>query len=78
MVLGGTVNAAWAADTLDGRIDGFVDENPNRVGLTLRGFPIRHPSELEEADLLILPYGATAEPILRRLGERYRPRMVAV
>lgn len=77
-VLGGTVNASWAADTLGRRIDCFVDENPNRVGRMLRGLPIRHPSDLDDKDLVLLPYGATAEPIRQRLSQRYRMQMVTL
>ena len=77
-ILGGAHNAAWAFNAADGDIDCFVDENPARVGNVFYEKPIIHPRQMVNKDLLLLPYGATAETIARKFASIYEARLVTI
>jgi len=61
---------AWVAAERDGRIAGFVDEDPVKWGRIFHGHPIAAPSDpaLDGATLCIPLWGGRAEGVADRLG----------
>lgn len=77
-VLGCTCNATWAYHTVGDMISFFVDENPYRVGSTFCGMEVIHPRDLEENDLLVIPYAETARPIAEKFSKLYKAKLFMV
>jgi SAM-dependent methyltransferase len=77
-VLGYNVNAAWAYSVLGDKVACFVDENPTRIGNWFYGRRIVHPSEMNEQDLIILPYGDTSGAISEKFSTQYAAQVLAI
>lgn len=77
-VLGCTNNAAWAYNQIGDAIDCFADENPYRVGRRFYDRPVVHPRDLHRDDVLVVPYGDTAAPIVEKFSGLYAARLEAI
>ena len=77
-VLGTTIEAAFAASILEERIARFVDENPAKVGTPFHGRSVVHPTDLADGDVVVIPYGTTANAIATKFRSRYRGCFVPV
>jgi len=71
-VLGTTIEAAFVSHYLGTRISFFVDENPKKVGTSFHGKPVIHPQSIKEKDVVVIPMGATGEPIRVRFSTQYQ------
>lgn len=70
--LGSTINAAFVELVMKGKIDYFVDENPNKIDTVFYGKKVLHTENLKNSDLDILPYGKTNEIIKTRFEQKYK------
>jgi SAM-dependent methyltransferase len=67
-VFGTSISANWLLGELDNRIRFFVDEDPNRIGTSYRGFPVHHPEDAPRgSDVFMVLPRPLAEQILARL-----------
>ena len=67
-LMGSSIAAGWLAGEVAGRIDCFVDEDPNRAGGAFLGRPILAPEQLPRDVTLLLPMTLpTAEAVAARM-----------
>jgi SAM-dependent methyltransferase len=68
-VFGSSIAATWIFAELEGRVEFFVDEDPDRIGRTHLDRPILSPREVpSSAEVLIALGPALAEQVRARLG----------
>jgi len=68
-IFGTSIAGSWLFGAIDGQVDFFVDEDPNRIGGTHFGHPILDPKTVDPAARLFVPL----PPIVAgRVGERLR------
>jgi SAM-dependent methyltransferase len=77
-ILGTTASAAFVDSVLRDRAAFFVDENKNRTGTALRLKEVLHPSQLGETDVVIIPFGSSAEEIRKRFAKEYKGHFVCL
>ena len=66
-IMGSSIAACWIMLELEGKVDFFVDEDPNRIGHELQGLPILGPSQLPSGAVVFIPMSvAVAEKIIHR------------
>jgi len=68
-LFGTSIAATWLFAELEGLVDFFVDEDPNRAGKTFLGLPVFHPSQVPDGTqvYIALPAGM-ARTIYSRIG----------
>ena len=78
-IFGTSIAGTWASLCRDGNFDYWVDESPDRVGLSINGKKTLSPRSLNPGNLLIVPQGATKRhPILQRLSNYCNPEFLFV
>jgi SAM-dependent methyltransferase len=70
-IFGTSISATWLAGALTEHVAFFVDEDPARVGRTHLGRPIRHPTEIKDADVFVPLIPDVAKRIARKFGTAY-------
>lgn len=66
-IMGSAIAACWMKLELEGAVDFFVDEDPDRVGHQLTGLPILAPAQVPPGSLVFIPMSvAVAEKIMGR------------
>lgn len=68
-IMGSSIAACWTMLELDGKVDFFIDEDPDRVGHELAGLPILSPSQAPRGALVFIPMSA---PVAEKIIERSR------
>ncbi len=66
-IFGTAISAVWMLGALDGQVEFFVDEDPQRVGSTLQGRPIISPSAVPDDAKVFMPL---APVIARSIASR--------
>jgi SAM-dependent methyltransferase len=68
-IFGTSIGGTWLYDELDGKIDFFVDEDPNRSDRTYLGKPILRPNQLpNEAHIFMALPEALATSVAQRIS----------
>lgn len=75
-ILGTTMNAATVYNLINGQVDFFIDENPNKINTSFYGKPVYHPKALKDEDIIIIPYGKTSEAIKNKFRSKYKGSFV--
>ena len=71
-IFGTSIAAAWMFAELDGKVDFFVDEDPNRVGTQHRERPVYSPDEVPADTHVLLPLApCVARKVLERLAQEH-------
>jgi trans-aconitate methyltransferase len=66
-VFGTSIAGTWLFAELGGKVDFFVDEDPNRAGKTFLGLPVFHPSQVPDGTQVYL---ALPPPMARSIYSR--------
>ncbi len=77
-ILGTTLNASLSYLKKSCDIDGFVDENKEKIGQRFYGHKIIHPDELGTDDVVLVPYGVRSVNIAKRLAGLHSAEFVPV
>ena len=77
-VLGTTVNAAFVDEILGDSIKLFVDENPSKIGEVFRGKNVIHPTDLNDINHTLLPYGESGLKIKEHFENLYEGMFTVV
>jgi hypothetical protein len=70
-IFGTSISATWLAGAVPEHVAFFVDEDPARVGRTHLGRPIRHPTEISDADVFVPLIPEVAKRIAQKIGTEY-------
>jgi SAM-dependent methyltransferase len=70
-IFGTSISATWLAGAVPGRVAFFVDEDPTRVGRTHLGVPVRHPTEVMDADVFVPLIPDVAKRIVEKFGAEH-------
>lgn len=72
-IFGTAIAGTWLGATLEGKVDYFVDEDPNRVGKIHLGKPVLHPNELTKEHNVYLSFPfEMAQHIQSRLSQSFK------
>ena len=75
-IFGTTIEAAFANYCFSERASYFVDENPDKIGITFNGKHVFHPESVKEEDTVIIPMGDAGIRIGKRLSAKYKGNYV--
>lgn len=68
-IMGSSIAACWTMLELDGQVDFFVDEDPDRIGHELTGLPILGPEQVPAGALVFIPMSV---PVAEKIIHRWR------
>ena len=68
-IMGSSIAACWMMLELDGKVDFFVDEDPDRIGHELTGLPILRPDQVPADALVFIPMSV---PVAEKIIHRWR------
>jgi len=67
-IFGTSISSTWLAGAMPEQVAFFVDEDPARVGRMHLGHPIRHPTEVQAADVFVPLIPDVARRIAAKFG----------
>ena len=68
-IMGSSIAACWLMLELEGKVDFFVDEDPDRIGHKLTGLPILRPDQVPADALVFIPMSV---PVAEKIIHRWR------
>jgi len=79
-IFGLTINASILYHLLENKPDfkGFIDENPNKVGKEFFGQKIKHPSDINKDEAIVVSYGKTNQLLKEKLESNYKVDVITI